>query len=78
MCIRGQTICSFGRMNYICSLNQGIQFVMITFKPIELDDKDMVQKYTLRSWRRNCDMSFSNLYSWRFLYRTHIAEKKGF
>lgn len=51
---------------------------MITFKPIELDDKDRVQKYTLRSWRRNCDLSFSNLYSWRFLYRTEIAEKDGF
>lgn len=51
---------------------------MISFKPIELEDKDTVQRYTLQSSRRNCDLSFSNLYSWRFLYRTEIAEQGGF
>ncbi len=51
---------------------------MIDFKPIELEDKDRVQRYTLNSGRRNCDLSFTNLYSWRFLYRTEIAEMGGF
>lgn len=51
---------------------------MIPFKPIELGDKDTVQKYTLHSKRRNCDLSFTNLYSWRFMYRTEIAEMDGF
>lgn len=51
---------------------------MIPFKPIELEDKATVQRYTLKSKRRNCDLSFSNLYSWRFLYRTEIAELNGF
>ena len=47
---------------------------MIAFKPIDLSDKETVQKYTLCSPRRNCDLSFVNLYSWRFLYQTEIAE----
>ena len=46
---------------------------MIAFKPIDLSDKETVQKYTLCSPRRNCDLSFVNLYSWRFLYQTEIA-----
>ena len=51
---------------------------MISFRPIELEDKETVQRYTLTSKRRNCDLSFSNLYSWRFLYQTEIAEMDGF
>ena len=51
---------------------------MIAFKPIDLSDKETVQKYTLCSPRRNCDLSFVNLYSWRFLYQTEIAEMNGF
>lgn len=51
---------------------------MIAFKPIGLIDKEIVQKYTLCSSRRNCDLSFVNLYSWRFLYQTEIAEMDGF
>ena len=51
---------------------------MITFRPIELEDKVRVQRYTLDSTRRNCDLSFVNLYSWRFLYLTQLAEKDGF
>ena len=52
---------------------------MIAFKPgIDLSDKETVQKYTLCSPRRNCDLSFVNLYSWRFLYQTEIAETDGF
>lgn len=51
---------------------------MIPFQPINLADKERVQKYTLPARRRNCDLSFANLYSWRFLYRTEIAEQDGF
>lgn len=51
---------------------------MITFRPIELEDKARVQRYTLDSARRNCDLSFVNLYSWRFLSLTQLAEKDGF
>ena len=51
---------------------------MIPFKDISIEDKAMVQAYTLSSSRRNCDLSFSNLYSWRFLYHTQVAETGGF
>lgn len=51
---------------------------MIQFRDITLEDKELITKYTLPSNRRNCDLSFSNLCSWRFLYHTQIAEWKGF
>ena len=51
---------------------------MIPFKPIELEDKATVQRYTLKSKRRNCDLSFSNLCSWRFLYDTKFAVVDNF
>ncbi|TWV13141.1 DUF2156 domain-containing protein [Bacteroidaceae bacterium HV4-6-C5C] len=46
---------------------------MISFKDIELKDKEIITKYTMNSPRRNCDLSFSNLCSWRFLYNTQFA-----
>lgn len=39
---------------------------MISFKDIELQDKELITSYTQNSPRRNCDLSFSNLCSWRF------------
>ena len=51
---------------------------MIPFKEITLADRELIQSYTLNSHRRNCDLSFSNLYSWRFLYHTVYAELDGF
>ena len=51
---------------------------MISFKDIELTDKELITSYTLNSPRRNCDLSFSNLCSWRFLYNTRFAVQDGF
>ncbi|MDD7449400.1 MAG: phosphatidylglycerol lysyltransferase domain-containing protein [Prevotellaceae bacterium] len=51
---------------------------MINFRPLTLEDRDLVRKYTYKSQRRNCDLSFSNLYSWRFLYDTEIAEQEDY
>ena len=34
---------------------------MISFKDIELQDKELITSYTQNSPRRNCDLSFSNL-----------------
>lgn len=39
---------------------------MIQFKDIELEDKELITSFTLNSPRQNCDLSFSNLCSWRF------------
>ena len=51
---------------------------MIQFKDIELQDKELITSYTLNSPRQNCDLSFSNLCSWRFLYNTKFAILDGF
>lgn len=51
---------------------------MIEFKEITLSDKELIQSFTLHSERRNCDLSFSNLFSWSFLYQTKYAVMDGF
>lgn len=51
---------------------------MIPFKDITLADKDTITAFTMNSNRRNCDLSFSNLCSWRFLYDTKFAIIDGF
>lgn len=51
---------------------------MIPFKDITPADKAVITSYTLDSPRRNCDLSFSNLCSWRFLYGTQYAAMDGF
>ena len=50
---------------------------MISFKDIELQDKELITSYTQNSPRRNCDLSFSNLCSWRFHGRLPPAEILG-
>ena len=51
---------------------------MIPFKDIELTDRDTITGITRKSNRRNCDLSFSNLCSWRFLYDTQFAVVNDF
>lgn len=63
---------------YFCYAKKKKQTVMIPFKEITLADKEVIQAYTFGSCRRNCDLSFANLYSWRFLYHTVYAEWNGF
>ena len=46
---------------------------MIRFRDITIGDKEEILSYTLESDRRNCDLSFANLISWRFLYNTQFA-----
>lgn len=48
------------------------------FKDITLQDKAIIQSITLESTRQNCDLSFSNLFSWKFLYHTKYALINGF
>lgn len=51
---------------------------MIEFRDITVKDKDTITKYIFNSHLRNCDLSFSNLCSWRFMYHTVFAEADGF
>lgn len=45
----------------------------IPFKPITLQDKDVITSFTMPSGYRNCDFSFANMCSWRFLYDSEFA-----
>lgn len=51
---------------------------MIPFKEITFADKETIQRYTLQGTLQNCDLSFTNICSWRFLYQTEYAELEGF
>lgn len=46
---------------------------MIKFKDVTVADKALIQSFTLWGERQNCDLSFANLISWRFLYNTQFA-----
>jgi len=46
---------------------------MIEFKELTVDDKEIITSFTFPNNRMNCDLSFSNLLSWRFLYETKYA-----
>lgn len=51
---------------------------MIAFRPISLEDRATIERYTLPSESYNCDFSFANIYTWQGLYRSEWAEVKGF
>ncbi|MCO6025375.1 GNAT family N-acetyltransferase [Prevotella cerevisiae] len=46
---------------------------MIKFSDVRTGDREFIQHYTLWGKRRNCDLSFANIISWRFLYDTQYA-----
>jgi len=50
----------------------------IEFKPISLGDRDIITSFTLAGDYRNCDFSFANMCSWRFLYDSEFALVDGF
>ncbi len=43
------------------------------FKPVELEDRDTLLPYIERAAVPICDLAFSNLYSWGFVYNTSWA-----
>ncbi|MDH6344194.1 hypothetical protein M2480_003109 [Parabacteroides sp. PFB2-12] len=45
----------------------------IQFKPITLDDREVITSYTMPANYSNCDFSFANMCSWRFLYDSEFA-----
>lgn len=50
----------------------------IPFKPITLEDKEVITSFTMPGDYRNCDFSFANMCSWRFLYDSEFAVVDGF
>lgn len=46
---------------------------MIDFKDITLEDKEVITSFVFPNDCCNCELSFSNLVSWRFMYDTQYA-----
>lgn len=45
----------------------------ISFHPLSLADRLLIQEKVHPTESRNCDLNFMNLFSWRFLYDTEVA-----
>jgi len=51
---------------------------MLLFKPVTIEDKEIIQFFFNRVAFGNCDFSFSNIFSWRNIYNTTFAVKDDF
>ena len=51
---------------------------MLQFKPITIEDKKTITTFTQASTFLNCDLAFSNLCSWGFLYDSKFAVDDDF
>lgn len=51
---------------------------MIEFQPIRLEDRAVIESYTMPSDITNCDLAFANMYCWQFMYRSAWAVVDGF
>lgn len=50
----------------------------LSFKPITIEDKEIITSFTLPDNFLNCDYAFANMCSWRFLYDSEYAVEDGF
>jgi hypothetical protein len=50
----------------------------IVFKAVSIADKAVVTSFTMKSPFRNCDFSFANICSWRFLYKSEYTVAEDF
>lgn len=51
---------------------------MIVFKPIEIQDKQEIESFTLPYAPPNCDLAFANMLCWQFEYRSAWSIVEGF
>lgn len=51
---------------------------MIEFKPLAIEDRAVIEAYTLKHAPANCDLAFANMFCWQFQYQTAWAEVDGF
>ena len=47
---------------------------MIEFKPVRLEDRAVIERYTMPSGICNCDLAFANMYCWQALLDPAWAE----
>jgi hypothetical protein len=50
----------------------------LLFKPITIEDKEVITSFTLPGDFLNCDYAFANICSWRFLYESEYAADDDF
>ncbi len=51
---------------------------MIEFKQIKIEDKELIESYTLKSTIQNCDLSFANMYCWQPTFKSSWAIVDGY
>ena len=51
---------------------------MIDFRPVAIEDKDILNQFLAKNTFRNCDFSFSNIFCWVPKYRSTYAIESGF
>lgn len=51
---------------------------MIQFKPVRLEDRTVIERYTMPSDITNCDLAFANMFCWQEVFRSAWAEVGGF
>ena len=51
---------------------------MLPFKPVTIEDKEIIQFYFNKVSFGNCDFSFSNIFSWKNTYNTTFAIQDNF
>jgi hypothetical protein len=51
---------------------------IMPFKPITVEDREAITACTFQSDFMNCDFSFANMCSWRFLYNSEFMIANGF
>lgn len=51
---------------------------MIEFHPVRLEDRSLIERYTMPSGICNCDLAFANMYCWQEVYHSAWAEIGGF
>ncbi|MCC8146984.1 MAG: phosphatidylglycerol lysyltransferase domain-containing protein [Bacteroidales bacterium] len=49
---------------------------MLNFEPVKVDDRETIQAFFNNSTFRNCDFSFSNIFSWQHFYNTTFVAKE--
>ncbi|MFR6352155.1 MAG: GNAT family N-acetyltransferase [Alistipes finegoldii] len=51
---------------------------MIEFKPVRLEDKQIIERHTMPSGILNCDLAFAHMYCWQAMYHSAWAVIDGF
>ena len=51
---------------------------MIEFRPVRLEDRATIERFTMSSDITNCDLSFANMFCWQEVYHSAWAIVDGF